>query len=288
MTDENGFTLHGLDRISVSQANQFREDASGWAVKVLHKVKFPVGWAAWQGKAVEAGVDAGLYDMIDAVDCAEIAIERLKLEGIMAPNKAAELEKRIPIVKRMVEIALEQLLPLGEPDRPPEGDRQWEVNVPIRFKSGQAGIIGNKGFLDYKYTITPEMRRKMDGLDDFDQLVVDLKTTSKAPSEWTIGHGIQASVYEQSVALENPCIGGSGNRVQVRFLYALTRQKNPFLWLTMENSEDYIEILKRTIRQMDALLSLSADKDKLLAAIPHNPEHYYWSNAQEISAQYYG
>lgn len=291
MTDTNGFIMHGLDRVSVSQTNSFRDDPSGWCVRTFHNIRFPSGWALEQGKAVEAGVDAGVYEDIAVADCVEIAVERLKAECMMMPDKPEELNKRIPIMTRMVENALEQLEVLGKPDVPPEGERQWEVNVPIRFKDGPAGVIGNKGFLDYKYTVTDEMReraaKQMD-LSDVDVLVVDLKTTSKAPSDWAVNHGVQAAVYEQSVLLEDACIGVQRKRVQVKFLYCLTRQKNPYLWLTMEDSEEYIKILCRTIRQMDAFLSLSDDKDKLMAAMPHNPDHYFWSNAQDISQKYYG
>ena len=290
VTEQNGFNLHGLDRVSVSSVNTFRNAPSKWAVRYLYGENFPAGWPAMRGKAVEAGVDAGLYEGIATEDCVEVAIERLKAEGMMMPNKQDELNTHIPFTTRMVETALEQLEFLGKPDVPPEGARQWQINVPIRFKEGEAGVIGNLGYLDYKWTVTDELRKraakKMD-LSNVDVLVVDLKTTAKAPSKWSVDHAIQAAVYEQSVLLEDACIGVKRQRVQVKFLYCLTRQKDPFLWLTMNDSEEYIKVLCRTIRTMDSLLSLATDKDKILAVLPHNPDTFYWSDAEHIDQKYF-
>ena len=110
---KNGFEKHGLSRVSVSQINKFRESPSAWACQYLGGAKFSVGWAAIQGFAVEAGVEWGVFNGVDTPECVEKAIEQLKERSQFLSNRAEELEKRKPIVKQIVENALEQLMPLA-------------------------------------------------------------------------------------------------------------------------------------------------------------------------------
>ena len=48
---KNGFELHNLKHISVSQVNKFREAPDVWAAQYLGKQRFPFGAPAVQGKA---------------------------------------------------------------------------------------------------------------------------------------------------------------------------------------------------------------------------------------------
>ena len=75
----------------------------------------------------------------------------------------------------------------------------------------------------------------------------------------------------------------------MKFLYVLTRQKDPFTWLTMEDGPFYLESFKKTVVQMEAFLSLSDDTDKLMRAIPHDPDTFFWKggNADELLQKYY-
>ena len=80
----------------------------------------------------------------------------------------------------------------------------------------------------------------------------------------------------------------TGKPATVKFLYVLTRQKDPFVWLTMEDPDYYLNIFKRTIISLEALLSVSSDAADLLKIIPHNPDSFYWSGAEHIAAELYG
>jgi len=274
MTNKNGFETHGIERVSCSNVAKFRQAPSAWAVSYLKKERFTAGWAAWQGSAVEAGVDAGLYHAARIDECVEIALKELNELSIFGNNKAVEMEKRTPIVTRMVTTAMEQLSPLGTPDIPVDGKRQHEINIPVRFGPNEADTINCLGFLDYRWT---------EGRHKDNPLVVDLKTTSKSPSEFSLSHGIQAAVYERAVSIELK------RPVEMKFLYVLTRQKDPFTWLTMEDGPFYLESFKKTVVQMEAFLSLSDDTDKLMRAIPHDPDTFYWrgGNAEELLQKYY-
>ena len=274
MTDINGFVTHGIKRISVSNVNKFRECPSAWAASYLGKARFKAGWAAWQGNAVEKGVEQGLFKGSPIDECVTTAMDDLNERSLLAQNKLEHMEKRKPIITRMVTNALEQLLPLGQPDTPPAGTRngQWEINIPVRFKEGEGGTINNLGYLDFKYTT---------GKHAENPLVVDLKTTSKSPSDWSLSHGIQAAVYERAVQQE------LGQRPTVKFLYCLTRQRDPFTWLEMKDSAFFLQKFKFTVQQMEAFLSLSDDTNKLIRALPYDPGSFYWNNAEEIAAQFY-
>ena len=274
MTDTNGFTTHGIDRISVSNVTKFLMAPSAWGVSYLMKEKFTAGFAAWQGNAVEAGVDEGLYNGVAIDECIKIAMDDLNERALLAPNKLEEMTKRTPIVAQMVTNALEQLLPLGQPDIPPDGKRQHEINIPVRFRKGKGGTVNNLGYLDYRWSETDERKET--------PLVVDLKTTSKSPSSWSLSHGIQAAVYERAIELELQ------RKPEVKFLYCLTRKKDPFLWMQMDNGSFYLDQFKRAVIRMEKFLSLSDDTQKLMDALPHDPDTFYWKggNAETLSARY--
>lgn len=265
---KNGFEKHGLSRVSVSQINKFRESPSAWACQYLGGAKFSVGWAAIQGFAVEAGVEWGVFNGVDTPECVEKAIEQLKERSQLFSNRAEELEKRKPIVKQMVENALEQLMPLGPPEKPSPGERQHSIGIPVRFKPGDNGTIDLIGYLDFWY---PQHN-----------LIVDLKTTAKAPSKWSLSHGIQAAVYQKAVQAM------TGEKPAVKFLYCLTRKKDPFVWLEMEDADFYLSSFKNTVTQLEALLNLSTDSRDIIRALPYNPDSFYWSDEAEIAAQFYG
>ena len=79
----------------------------------------------------------------------------------------------------------------------------------------------------------------------------------------------------------------TGKPATVKFLYVLTRQKDPFVWLEMDDPDYYINLFKRTVTSMEALLSVSDNPKDILKIIPHNPDSFYWSGAQDIAAELY-
>ena len=273
MTDndrQNGFVTHNIKRISVSNVNTFREAPDVWVARYLGKVRFPSGFAAVQGKAVERGVDLGLYEGEDIDGCVKKAVRYLKDDSLTLPKRAEELEKRVPIVERMTATALEHLMPLGRPDDPPKDQKQHNVGINVRFRPGDDGTVPLLGYLDYYY--------------EEKNLVVDLKTTSKAPTKWSLSHGIQAAVYQAAVK------SMTGKKPTVKFGYALTRQRDPWVWLELSDDDaaKYLKIFKKSVQQMEAFLSLSSDSNELIAATPHNPDSFYWNNAEEIATQFFG
>ena len=49
----------------------------------------------------------------------------------------------------------------------------------------------------------------------------------------------------------------------------------------MEDADYYLASFKRTVTQLEKLLRLSNDSRDIIAALPHNPDSFYWSDAQK-------
>jgi len=265
-TNRNGFEMHDIQHLSASSVNKAREALDAWVVSYIGGVRTPAGYAMWQGKAVELGVDQALYSGKEIDFCIRTALDYFSKHTCLMPNYADEYAKREPIMSRMVQTAIQQIRTIGIPKQPTLGE-QHKIEIPVRFAEGDLGTIPCIGFLDYWF---PE-----------ENIIVDLKTTAKAPSKWTLSHGIQASLYKRAMEKE------TGKPVKVFFLYALTRQKDPYVWLELTDPEYYLKSFKRTVTQLEAFLSEKEDLKGLLEIVPHNPESFYWNGAADVLQEYF-
>tara|TARA_B100000902_G_scaffold59611_1_gene66612 strand:- start:6673 stop:7524 length:852 start_codon:yes stop_codon:yes gene_type:complete len=265
----NGFELHGLKHISVSQVNKFRSASDAWFAQYMMNKKFPIGVSAWQGLAVEAGITAGLFNDWEVDQCIDRAIDTFNKSLISKDidNFAEVINKHHPIIKRMVETGYEQLRPFGKPTPPPKDEHQHKIEVPVQLEDKSR--ITNLGYLDFVY--------------QGKHTIVDLKTSSRAPSGWNLSHGIQAAVYKESMRAKT-----GGENWEVKFLYVLTRQKDPFVWLTMDDPHYYMKVFKRTVNTMDRLLRVSEDKNEIKKFIVHDPDTFYWNDALGVAEEVFG
>ena len=264
--NRNGFQKHSIEHLSSSSVNKAREAFDVWLVDKLGGAKFPTNFSMWQGKAVELGVDQNVYSGKEIDFCIRSALDYFSKHTNLLPNYAEEYAKREPIIKRMVQTGIQQLRTIGVPKQPTLGE-QHKIEIPVRFAEGDLGTIPVIGFLDYWF---PE-----------ENIIVDLKTTAKAPSKWTLSHAIQASLYKKAMEKE------TGKPVKVLFLYVLSRQKDPFVWLELDDPTSYLKSFKRTVMQMEAFLSDYDDLESMLKRAPHNPDSFYWNGAEDVLQQYY-
>lgn len=264
--NRNGFQKFDIGHLSASSVNKAREAFDVWICNYIGGAKFPTNFAMWQGKAVELGIDQNVYSGQEIDFCIRSALDYFSKQTNMLPNYADEYAKREPIIKRMVQTGIQQLRTIGVPKQPTLGE-QHKIEIPVRFAEGDLGTIPVIGFLDYWF---PE-----------ENIVVDLKTTAKAPSKWTLSHAIQASIYKKAMEKE------TGKPVKVFFLYVLSRQKDPFVWLELEDPTFYLKSFKRTVSQMEAFLSDYDDLESMLKRAPHNPDSFYWNGAEDVLQQYY-
>lgn len=258
MPTDNGFLSHNITHLSPSSLNLSMGSMSAWCVRYLLGERFPSGFAAERGKASEVGVSHGIFTGAGDAECIELALEtyaRATEENIFANVDALEKEKNAII--GMVPLALEALRPYGVPTPAPEGSAQHEVGIACRFQEGDQGTVHVKGFLDFFYEDVP--------------LVIDLKTTLRAPSEFSQAHSIQAAIY--SVAKKCP----------VKFLYA-TPKKIVWLENTPEQQQASLDLVKSTVRRLNNFLSLSADPQALTRSASHDPSTFYWKGAENLLA----
>lgn len=267
----NGFGKFGIKHLSPSNINKFIQAPDVWAASYLYKIRFPFGYAALRGTSVESGVERGVFNPeLSIEECVMVAQRAFRKGSFMMRDQYDECEKNNPIIEQMVTTALTELREYGPALSPARGERQHKVEIPIRFKDGEDGAINALGYLDFYFP-------------DYN-CVYDLKTTAKAPTKFSLGHGIQASFYQKAVERKFK------RKPIVRFLYALTRKKNPIVTLELESEEAdrYIQILKRSVIGMEKLLSAFDTREEVLSVLPYNPETFYWSDARSIAAELYG
>lgn len=255
----NGFNQHGIERLSPSQVNKAREAFDAWYCEKILGFRFPSGSAAHRGTAAEAGVSEGLFDPSLSLDeCVERAIAIFDRMTALENFSEQQRERERESINVMVRDALTELRPLGVPARPPAGMKQHMVELQCRFADGENGTIRYIGYLDFVF---PEHN-----------LVVDLKTSSRLPTEFSTSHAIQAAFYKKA----------SGKRV--RFLYVSPKKTMPrFTWIEMDDPTPYLKIVKEVTARMEAFLRLSPDKDQLAKAIVPNLDSFYWTNADHIA-----
>jgi hypothetical protein len=257
-TDTNGFIRHNIDHLSPSSLNMSMGSLSAWCVRYLLRQRFPSGWAAERGKAVEVGVALGLFDMDRTVEeCTAFALETFdnvaKIDDVL--NLADGKEKARKEVEAMVPLALEELRPLGVPTAPPLGENQRKIGIDCRFRPGDNGTVHILGYLDFYYAEKP--------------LVVDLKTTGRMPSSFSQAHGIQAAIYARAM------------KCPVRYLY-VTPKAAKWLEITEEEIEHYLEVVRDSVKRLERFLNLSNDGEQLAKSAPLDPSSFYWRGASHL------
>jgi hypothetical protein len=248
----NNFEKLLIDHLSASSINRFMADQSGWCVNYLLNQKFKVGYAAFVGKAVETGLAQKLFFPETSLnECTAMAVRQFDAEvksqgGLMTDDLSEHYEK----IKSMIPVAIEHFKPYGEPTRQ-MGNHQHKIKMDFRFGKKPNDKIETIGYLDFYYEDKP--------------LIIDLKTTMRAPSKWSQGHGIQAAIY--SFAMNCP----------VKFVY-VTPKKIVELTLEEEDKKEFLGIAKAAVIRMNHFLSLSDDPIKLARSAGHDPSSFYWKD----------
>ena len=116
------------------------------------------------------------------------------------------------------------------------------------------------------------------GLTDFEyeDEIVDIKTTTRMPSKISPTHRRQGAVYAKA----------SGNRA-VSFLY-LT-QKKAAKYLLEDYEDDFNEVVQTSLR-LQKFLSVSDDPEELAAIVIPNYDHFYFRSEfiREAAKRHFG
>lgn len=252
----NAFERHGIDHLSASSVNLFIAQPALWCCSYLLKKRPPVGPAAHRGTAIEAGVEAGLFDPeMPVEECQKVALARF--HSLTRLSADARIEKERDTIAPSVEVALAELRQYGIPDKPLEGQRQHKISYMV------SGVpVPVWGYLDFEW---PQHG-----------IIVDLKSTARVPSEISAPHARQGAIYA----------GPGGNR-QVRFGYVSAKKITVY---ALENVGQHLASFVQAAQSIERLLSLSDDGEKLTRCFAPDLTSFYWgdASARRLASEIWG
>ena len=228
----------GLRHFSHSSLDLARNDLGLWVLRYLFKVYDPGNAAMERGKAVEHGCYVGHVgsEFDDPIEEALREYNKATALGVAGEARDREREN-IPLM-------VQQYIDLFDGNLPTlEGfQRRIEVEIP----GCPVPVIGYTDF-------------------DFEDVIVDLKTTTRLPSAISAAHRRQGAIYSRA----------SGNR-GVDFIYLTPKKAARY---QLENSDqDWLEVCE-TAHRLLRFLDKFETREELAAAVIPNFDTFYWSSA---------
>ena len=227
----------GLRHFSHSSLDLARNDLGLWVLRYLFKVYDPGNAAMERGKAVEHGCYIGHTgsEFDDPIEEAVREFNKATALGVSGEARDREREN-IPLM-------VQQYLDLFDGNLPTlEGfQRRIEVEVP----GCPIPVIGYTDF-------------------DFEDVIVDLKTTTRLPSAISAAHRRQGAIYSRA----------SGNR-GVDFIYLTPRKAARY---QLENSDqDWLEVCE-TAHRLLRFLDRFETREEVASVVIPNFDTFYWSS----------
>lgn len=251
----DGFTRHNIDHLSASSINLWANAPDVWVMQYLHRMRTPMGAAAWRGICTE---DAVVQILMGESETASIdqALTKFDKRFPIGDEKTSRERARIT---PMVQLAVEELTEFGKPEFP-EDEEHPQEKISITAKSADGSwSIPVIGYLDLVF---PQHG-----------VVIDLKTTGRIPSTMSPEHQLQRAIYQKA----------KGN-MAVKFLYVSEKKSS------MLEDGDPTEILgqaKVQIGRMEKFLRM-LDKDQAKEIVPLAPNSFYWNGAEDLRKEFYG
>jgi len=241
----NAFEKHGITHLSASSVNLFIAQPALWCASYLLKKRPAVGPAAHRGTSIEAGVEAGLFDPeLPVAECQKIALA--KFHSLTRLSADPRIEKERDTIAPSVEIALAELRQYGVPDKPEGGERQHKLVLEL------PGVpVPVWGYLDFEW---PDHG-----------IIVDLKSTSRIPSDISDPHARQGAIYPRS-----------GAHTQTRMAYVSPKKIAVYVVTEVER---HLTEFVRAAQAIERLLSLSDDGEKLTRCLAPDLSSFYWGDA---------
>jgi len=168
----NPFDRHCIGHLSPSSLALYRAAPALWCLCYLYRIRDEAAAYAWRGKAVEAAVDAIVFD--GSSDDAAIQLAMAVFEEEARGELSDELNKQRNAIPNMVRRGGAEFRRLGRPVGRQHRVEVWldGIEVPI------------VGYADYVY-------------EDF---VIDLKTTFALPSYPRPDHEVQIVYYAEALS----------------------------------------------------------------------------------------
>jgi len=253
----SGFDLYNIQHTSASSVNTWQNAPDVWVAEKIFGHKVTVGAAAHRGNAVEAALVNILAHGVDKEQAVKDAISIYNTKTVMLGDKNTEQER--DAISGCVDEGMKELAPLGKPYFAEDGT-QHKIELVCAGDGWKLPVIG---YLDLVY---PDKG-----------LIVDLKTTLRAPSKMSPEHTRQAAIYRRA----------AGNSA-VKFLYLTP---NKAIWHECRDMAGTLAEGKGILNRQEYLLRKSGGEREELARLVHfNPNTFYWNGtgAGAIQAKMYG
>lgn len=246
----NNFEKHGIKNTSASSLNMWTEAPDAWCAKYLFGAKFGFSPAARAGTLAEDAVVMVLSQGVTEKEAIDKSVEAYRrATALDFSDKTRERGEMIP---GMVSLALKELSQYGEPEF--DNGKQLKININCKVDDWTIPVLG---YLDFYFPSHG--------------LVVDLKTSSRLPSEMSKSHLRQQAIYKASM----------GN-CAVKFLYVTGKKSAVY---EPENTSDTLSEIKNILRRQNNFLGL--DIEIIRSTVPVL-DSFYWSDDYNLRREIYG
>lgn len=235
----NPFEVHGIKHLSASSLNSWVMDPAMWVMTRLAGKQVPVGYAAHRGTASESGIVAGLLEP----DRPIVDCQQVALDEfdkLTYSIKDPKALKERAAIPGIVQQGIKKLRAAGIPD-------EIQVRISVNLDSVAVPFLG---FCDLGWT--------QHGIR------LDIKSKLKMPTDIEIPHKRQVSLYIH------------GTNMTGRVAYFTPTQEMVFV---LEDSARHLEELRQIAIRLQNWLSLTNDKEKLIASVVPNYANWTWADA---------
>lgn len=240
----NAFKQHGIHRLSYSSVDMFRTDPAAWLLRYPLKVRGSTNANMARGNAVEHALEWYLTDEfgVASVEGAiDVAKEEFNKETVLVVDKE-DREKATEQLEGFVRNAIEAFSQFGKPIATQTAlELDIGIGVPV------------VGYDDFEFAGSPK-------------LSVDLKTTTRLPSQMTENHKRQGALY-QAMRPEH----------KIMFCY-VTPKKHAVYELNAVEAKELLEDFKVAAKKMETLLSLTGDSKELASIFAPSYSSFYWND----------
>jgi len=243
MLSNNPFKVHGINYLSPSSINTYISDPSMWVARYLFKVKSPSGAGAVRGiasefvlanKYKEGKFDYDLLNMKFMTLCTESMID-------LGDSKT---EKERGSLKRFGEVI--------DNNFNYENLEDYQEKVEVQLDDLPVPIIG---YIDFR----------------FKDKIVDLKTSTRMPSQPTEAQKRQMALYSMAYPKNS-----------VDLFFATPKEHKKF---TLKNLSVYEKQLKKVAFSIQKFLSISDDRHELASLVFPNYDSWTWSDKLKREAK---
>ncbi len=242
----NGFQKHGLLHTSASSINLWNAAPDVFVAEKLFGMRGQPGPSATRGIVIEKALVNILAGGMTHEDAKQEALKEFDTKTALIGGEKTNKEREC--ITPCIEVGLEALRPFGAPQFELLG-KQNKIELLCKSDNFEIPVIG---YLDLVYPAAG--------------LIIDIKTTLKAPSEMSSEHNRQAAIYRKA----------SGNS-QVKFLY-LTPKKA--VWHECQDVDGTLAEIKHILNRQEYFLR-QGTKEELSKIVHYNPESFYWNGNQQ-------